>query len=137
MGINEAGLTIVREERCRLSRTECEEFYAEHSERPFFPGLVKFMSGGDVVKLELQGENAVRRWRELIGPTNSETARKEAASSIRALYGKDNQRNAAHGSDSLESAARELALISAEWTASMRSSGASTHSSREASAGIP
>ena len=69
------------------------------------------MSSGDVIKLELQGENAVRLWRELIGPTNSETARKEASSSIRALYGKVNQRNAAHGSDSLESAARELALM--------------------------
>ena len=130
--INEAGLTIVREDRCRLSRAECEHFYAEHSERPFFPGLVRtplrlvlgkpsehratrsqveFMSSGDVLKLELQGEDAVRRWRELIGPTNSEKARKEASSSVRALYGKDNQRNAAHGSDSLESAAREIALM--------------------------
>lgn len=72
---------------------------------------VAFMSSGDVIKLELQGENAVRRWRELIGPTDSEKARKEASSSIRALYGTDNQRNAAHGSDSPESAARELALM--------------------------
>ena len=54
--IDEAGLTIVREERCRLSKAECEAFYAEHSERPFFPSLVKFMTSGAIVKLDLEGE---------------------------------------------------------------------------------
>merc|ERR1719327_2114070 len=94
--IDEAGLTIVREERCRLSKAECEAFYAEHSERPFFPSLVKFMTSGAIVKLDLEGESAVLRWRELIGPTSSEAARKDAPGSVRALYGKDVQRNAAH-----------------------------------------
>lgn len=69
------------------------------------------MSSGKIVKLDLEGEAAVRRWRELIGPTNSEVARKEAPGSVRARYGKDVQRNAAHGSDSPKSAARELSLM--------------------------
>lgn len=72
---------------------------------------VDFMTSGEVVKFELEGDDAVRRWREILGPTNSEVARKEAAGSVRARYGKDMQRNAAHGSDSAASAARELALM--------------------------
>ena len=63
------------------------------------------------MKLDLEGESAVLRWRELIGPTSSEAARKDAPGSVRALYGKDVQRNAAHGSDSPKSAARELTLM--------------------------
>jgi len=109
--IEGAGLTIEREERCKLSRRDCEIFYAEHAERAFFGGLVSFMSSGPVVKLELSGKDAIKRWRALIGPTSSEKARVEAPSSLRALYGTDNQRNAAHGSDSVESAERELALM--------------------------
>jgi len=109
--IEGAGLTIEREERCRLSRKQCEAFYAEHKERFFFGDLVKFMSSGPVVKLELSGPNAVKKWRELIGPTNSEKARSEAPGSVRALFGTDGQRNAAHGSDAQESAARELQLM--------------------------
>ena len=109
--IGKAGLTIEREECAKLSRRDCEAFYAEHKGRPFFPGLVKFMSSGPVVKLELSGPNAIKRWRELIGPTNSITAREQAPKSVRALYGLDNQRNAAHGSDSPESASRELGMM--------------------------
>ena len=64
--------------------------------------------------LELSGPNAIKKWREIIGPTNSEKARAEAPSSVRALFGTDGQRNAAHGSDAPESAARELALMFAD-----------------------
>ena len=106
-----AGLKIEREERCKLSKRECETFYAEHCERPFFGGLVKFMSSGKSVKLELSGKHAIKRWRQLIGPTNSLKAREEAPGSVRALFGSDGCRNAAHGSDSPESAAREIALM--------------------------
>ena len=109
--IMDAGLTIEQEERCRLSQALCETFYEEHKERPFFGGLVDFMSSGPVVKLELAGPNAIKAWRGLIGPTNSEKARAEAPGSIRALFGTDGQRNAAHGSDAPESAARELGLM--------------------------
>ena len=143
--IKQAGLTIEREERCRLSRRECEAFYAEHRERAFFRDLVGFMSSGPVVKLELSGPNAIKTWRELIGPTNSGTAREQAPSSVRvcrlnslrarllgalyandrrvlccnalccvplqARFGSDQQRNAAHGSDGVESAQRELGMM--------------------------
>ena len=112
--IEKGGLKIEREERCTLSRKQCEIFYEEHKERPFFKGLVQFMSSGPVVKLELSGPNAIKKWREIIGPTNSEKARAEAPSSVRALFGTDGQRNAAHGSDAPESAARELALMFAD-----------------------
>ena len=83
----------------------------EHRERHFFSELVKFMSSGPVVKLELSGDDAVKRWRALLGPTNSVKAQKEAHKWIRALFGTDGQCNAAHGSDATESAARELALM--------------------------
>jgi nucleoside-diphosphate kinase len=96
--IDGAGLTIEREERCRLSRRQCETFYAEHAERSFFPDLVRFMSSGPVIKLELSGSDAVKRWRTLLGPTNSAVAREKAPKSVRALFGTDQQRNAAHGS---------------------------------------
>ena len=109
--IDAADLVIEREEECQLSKEQCETFYAEHKDRPFFPALVEFMSSGPVIKLELSGPGAVGEWRELIGPTDSAKAREEAPDSIRALYGTDNQRNAAHGSDAVASAKRELALM--------------------------
>jgi nucleoside diphosphate kinase len=109
--IESSGLRIVREERCRLSKGDCEAFYAEHKERPFFPALVKFMSSAPVLKMELAGPDAIKRWRAILGPTNSATARDEAPDSIRAKFGKDNQLNAAHGSDAPSAAARELALM--------------------------
>lgn len=109
--IESSGLRIVREERSRLSKSDCEAFYAEHKERPFFPALVKFMSSGPVLKMELAGPDAIKRWRAILGPTNSVTARDEAPDSIRAKFGKDNQQNAAHGSDAPKAAARELALM--------------------------
>ena len=109
--IAQAGLSVEREERCTLTRGDCEAFYAEHAERAFFGELVEFMSSGPVIKLELRGPDAVRKWRELIGPTNSEKAREEAPASVRALFGTDQQANAAHGSDAAESAERELGLM--------------------------
>ena len=84
--IRNQGLEIEREERCRLSRAECEDFYAEHSERPFFNSLVTFMSSGQVLKLHLSGNDAIKQWRALLGPTNSEMAREQAPNSVRARF---------------------------------------------------
>ena len=109
--IEDAGLAIEREERGVLTREQCEEFYLEHQDRPFYASLVDFMCSGEVVKLELSGDDAVARWRALIGPTNSTVAREREPDSLRALYGTDGQANAAHGSDAPESAQRELALM--------------------------
>lgn len=112
--IADEGLTIVREQKTRLTRKQCEEFYAEHSSRSFFGSLTGFMSSGPVLKLELEGPGAIKKWRAMIGPTNSHKAREEAPKSIRALFGKDGQMNAAHGSDAPESAAREIGLMFGE-----------------------
>jgi len=109
--IADAGLTIERQERCRLSKDLCKEFYAEHSERPFYKDLVNFMNSDPVVKMELSGPDAIKAWRKLLGPTNSAKAKQEAPQSVRAKFGTDGMRNAGHGSDSPESAARELAMM--------------------------
>ena len=109
--IESAGLRIEREERARLSKAQCETFYQEHSERPFFKTLVDFMSSGPVLKMELAGPNAIKVWRGLLGPTNTFKAQEEAPTSIRALFGTDGTQNAAHGSDAPESASRELELM--------------------------
>lgn len=109
--IAEAGLTIERERQCTLSKSLCKRFYEEHRARPFYGALVDFMSSGPVVMFELSGVDAISAWRALIGPTNTAVARKDAPRSIRALYGTDGTRNAAHGADSPTSVARELALM--------------------------
>jgi len=109
--IVDEGFEIAAQKRLVLPRALAEEFYAEHKERSFFGELVDFMTGGEVVALVLMKEGAVPAWRALIGPTNSIKARAEAPGTIRALYGKDGSENAAHGSDSTASAAREIALV--------------------------
>ncbi len=92
----------------RLSRGEAEAFYAVHRERPFFPELVAFMTSGPVIAACLEGENAVARLREVMGPTDSTKAPEET---LRGRFGTDIQRNAVHGSDSEENARREVAFF--------------------------
>ena len=106
-----AGLRIVAQKRLRLSRELAERFYAVHKERPFFASLVDFMISGPVVVQVLEGENAVARNREVMGATDPAkadpgTIRKDFAESIEA--------NSAHGSDSPENAAQEIAFFFAE-----------------------
>jgi nucleoside diphosphate kinase len=74
---------------CQLSRAQAEEFYGVHRGKPFFEKLVGFMSSGRIAALELVAPGAVGKWRELIGPTDSNRARAEAPSSIRAHFGTD------------------------------------------------
>mmetsp|Transcript_17340 Transcript_17340/g.44381 ORF Transcript_17340/g.44381 Transcript_17340/m.44381 type:complete len:211 (+) Transcript_17340:50-682(+) len=78
------GFTVVAKKTTTLTRAEAELFYREHSRRPFFAGLTDFMSSGPVLALVLEGEDAISRWRDLIGPTNSEQARRLARGSVRA-----------------------------------------------------
>ncbi|MDW8294723.1 MAG: nucleoside-diphosphate kinase [Aquificaceae bacterium] len=94
-----------------FTREQAEEFYAVHKERSFFSELVEFMVSGPVVAMVLEGEDAIRRVREIIGPTDSEEARRVAPSSLRALFGTDKGRNAVHASDSKESADYEIPFI--------------------------
>lgn len=102
------GLTIAAAKLTVLSRKKCEEFYAEHKERPFFGELVDFMTSGPVMLMALHGENAVMKNRDIMGATDP---KKAAPGTIRAKHGDSVGENAAHGSDSTASAARELALF--------------------------
>jgi len=104
--IEKAGLRIVAQKRILMTRREAETFYAVHKERPFFGELVDFMTSGPVVVQVLEGENAVLRYREIMGATNPESA---AEGTIRKLYAKSIGENSVHGSDSQENAKIEIA----------------------------
>ncbi|WP_046079531.1 nucleoside-diphosphate kinase [Halomonas sp. HG01] len=103
-----AGLKIVAAKMLQLSQEQAEGFYAEHSERPFFGALVGFMTSGPVVVQVLEGENAIAANRDLMGATNPKEAE---AGTIRADFAESIDANAVHGSDSPESAAREIAYF--------------------------
>lgn len=102
------GLRIVAAKMLRLSEAVAGGFYAEHRERPFFPALIEFMTSGPVCVQVLEGENAIARNRELMGATNPQEAE---AGTIRADFAVSIDANAVHGSDSPESAAREIAYF--------------------------
>ena len=102
------GLHIVASRMLRLSDTVAGGFYAEHKERPFFPALIEFMTSGPVVVQVLEGEDAIAKNRELMGATNPAEA---AEGTIRADFASSIDANAVHGSDSPESAAREIAYF--------------------------
>lgn len=102
------GLKVAAAKLTVLSREKCEEFYSEHSARPFFGELVEFMTSGPVMLMALHGENAVTRNREIMGPTNPAEA---SDGTIRKKYGDSVGENAVHGSDSPDSAKRELGLF--------------------------
>ena len=105
------GLKIVASKMIHMDEDKAGGFYAEHKERPFFGELVEFMTSGPVVVQVLQGEGAVAKNRDLMGATNPAEA---AAGTIRADFAKSIDANAVHGSDSAESAAREVAYFFAE-----------------------
>ncbi|WOR14297.1 nucleoside-diphosphate kinase [Hyphomonas sp. FCG-A18] len=109
--IEEGGLRIVAQRRIKMTREQAERFYSVHAERPFFGELVDFMTSGPVVVQVLEGENAVARYRDVMGATNPEEA---AEGTIRALFAKSIGENSAHGSDSDENAAIEIAQFFSE-----------------------
>ncbi|MGE0594791.1 MAG: nucleoside-diphosphate kinase [Hyphomonadaceae bacterium] len=103
--IEEAGLRIVAQKRIRLSRGQAEGFYEVHKERPFFGDLVTFMMSGPVVVQVLEGDNAVARYRDVMGATNPANA---AEGTIRKRFAESIEANSVHGSDSDDNAAREI-----------------------------
>ncbi|QYK02857.1 nucleoside-diphosphate kinase [Shewanella psychrotolerans] len=103
-----AGLKIIASKMVHLSQEQAEGFYAEHSERPFFGALVEFMTSGPIVVQVLEGENAVLAHRDILGATNPAEA---APGTIRADFAQSIDENAAHGSDSVASAEREIAYF--------------------------
>ncbi|MCF6192829.1 MAG: nucleoside-diphosphate kinase [Kangiellaceae bacterium] len=106
-----AGLQIVASKMMQLSKEKAEGFYAEHSERPFFNDLVSFMTSGPVMVQVLEGENAIKSNREIMGATNPADA---ARGTLRADFANSIDENAVHGSDAPESAAREIAYFFTE-----------------------
>ena len=101
----ENGLRIVAQRRVRLSRADAEQFYAVHSDKPFFGELIGLMTSGPVVVQVLEGEGAVARYREVMGATNPANA---APGTIRQLYAESFTGNSVHGSDSPENAVIEI-----------------------------
>ena len=103
-----AGLQIVASKMMQLSKEKAEGFYAEHKERPFFNDLVSFMTSGPVMVQVLEGDNAIKSNREIMGATNPAEA---ARGTLRADFANSIDENAVHGSDAPESAAREIAYF--------------------------
>lgn len=104
--IEAAGLRIVAQKRIHMTRQQAETFYAVHKERPFFGELVDFMISAPVVVQVLEGENAIAKYREVMGATNPANA---ADGTIRKLFAKSVGENSVHGSDAPETAALEIA----------------------------
>ena len=101
----EAGFRIRGLKMSRISKQQAEAFYAVHAARPFYPGLVTFMTEGQVVVMVLERENAIKHWRDTMGATNPEKAE---VGTIRKKYAANIERNAVHGSDAPETAAIEI-----------------------------
>jgi nucleoside-diphosphate kinase len=99
------GFTIRAMRTERLSRAEAEGFYDVHRERPFFAALTEFMASGPIVVLALEAPDAIRRWRDVMGPTDPAKA---GEGTLRREFGTSIERNATHGSDAPETAAFEL-----------------------------
>ena len=106
--LEEAGLRVVAQRRIRMSKDQAEAFYAVHRERPFFAGLVEFMTSGPVVIQVLEGDNAVAANRGVMGATDP---KKADPGTIRALFAENIEANTVHGSDSPENAAQEIAFF--------------------------
>lgn len=106
--IEDAGLQVVAQKRINLTKAEAEMFYGEHKGRGFFEELVTYMSSAPVTVQVLEGENAIEVYRKIMGATNPENAED---GTIRKLFAKNVGENSVHGSDSPESAAREIAFF--------------------------
>lgn len=106
--LEEAGLRIVAAKRIRMTTEQAEGFYGVHRERPFFGDLVSFMTSGPVVVQVLEGEDAVKRNRDVMGATNPDNADE---GTIRKLFAESIEANSVHGSDSEENAATEIAFF--------------------------
>lgn len=103
--IEDAGLRIIAQKRVRLTQAQAEAFYGVHRERPFFKSLVQFMTSGPVVVQVLEGEDAIAKYRDVMGATDPAKA---APGTIRREFAESIEANSAHGSDAPETAAQEI-----------------------------
>lgn len=108
----EHGLKVVALKKVRLSKEQAKAFYIVHKERPFYEDLTNYMSSGPIVAMVLEGENAIKRVREIMGATDPKEA---AEGTIRKLFALDKEKNTVHGSDSPESAAKEIPFFFSEY----------------------
>lgn len=106
--IEASGLRVLALRKIHLTRAQAESFYDVHKERPFYRSLCDYMTSGPVVTAALGGENAIARWRELMGATDPAKA---AAGTIRREFGQNIEQNSVHGSDAPETAAHEVAFF--------------------------
>ena len=106
-----AGLRVIAQKRVRWSEDQAGQFYAVHKDRPFYGELVAFMTSGPIVMQVLEGEDAVAKYREVMGATNPANA---APGTIRKEFAETIERNSVHGSDSADNAAAEIALCFSE-----------------------
>ena len=106
--LENSGLKLRAGRFLKMDRSVCEEFYAEHKQKPFFSSLVDYVLSGSVFVMALSGLDAVKKAREIIGHTDPAKAEPQT---IRALYGESIEKNSIHGSDSVPSASRELSLF--------------------------
>ena len=106
--IEASGLQIIGLRKLQLSSADARAFYLVHQQRPFFESLCAYMTSGPVIVAVLQGENAITRWRQLMGATDP---KKADAGTIRKDFGIDVEQNATHGSDAAETAAVEIAFF--------------------------
>ena len=109
--IEDSGLRIIASRRIRMTQEKAAEFYSVHSERPFFQSLCDFMCSGPIIVQVLEGENAVKKNREIMGATNPEDAE---VGTIRKKHAVSLEKNSVHGSDSLENAVIEIAHFFSE-----------------------
>ena len=103
-----SGLKIIQSKKTLLSEEIASDFYKEHAQKPFFTELVEFIISGEVVVQILEGEDAIKSYRSLMGSTNPEEAQE---GTLRKLFAESLSKNAVHGSDSPESAAREIDIM--------------------------
>jgi nucleoside-diphosphate kinase len=106
--LEKGGLRVRAARTLRLTDAQARQFYAVHSERPFFDSLVEFMTSGTVMVMVLEGDDAIQRNRQIMGATDPARA---DAGTIRALYGTNVQNNAVHGSDAAETASTEISFF--------------------------
>lgn len=106
--IEDAGFDIVRMERITITREQAQDLYAEHSAKPFYAGMITRITASPVVVMVLSKPNAIKAWRDLMGATDPLKAEQ---GTVRALFGRSMDENATHGSDSLQSAARECDIF--------------------------
>jgi len=109
--IEKAGLRIVGQKRVRIGKEQAQRFYGVHKDRPFFGELVEFMTSGPVVVQVLEGDNAIAKYREVMGATDPAKA---AEGTIRKVHARSIGENSVHGSDAPDTAAREIAQFFAE-----------------------